>query len=251
MFCVLLVVWIRQPPAQRAFLSLLSAISLALACIPPLALIGVWGGLTAEGVRTNLSYQHFNATVGLNFVRPLTTALVIGVYALPALVFQGPQVQRLLPRFAVAAAVASLIAHALVPAPMLWCTGKQIVLCGMIDGGYWFVRDNWGGFALGISFAAAFLGFLGVICMSNAFLISQGAGSAGHAPTFAVFFLLFFTLGQVFVGGNIPFYERYVLQVAPMIGFVVASSGNFSIERALAGSLPLFVLGQQRLWRYI
>jgi hypothetical protein len=65
---------------------------------------------------------------------------------------------------------------------------------------------------------------------------------------FGLSFLTFFIVEQFFVGGNIPFYERYILQIAPILGIALGSSREFAVDRALIGSAPLILLGQYRLW---
>jgi len=39
-----------------------------------------------------------------------------------------------------------------------------------------------------------------------------------------LFVVLFFVLEQFGIGGNIPFYDRYVLQVAPFLGMIAFST---------------------------
>ena len=64
-------------------------------------------------------------------------------------------------------------------------------------------------------------------------------------------FVIFFLIEQFFVGGNIPFYERYILQIAPMLGLVLGGNRQFKVDRALIGSAPMIVYGLFRLWRTI
>jgi hypothetical protein len=40
---------------------------------------------------------------------------------------------------------------------------------------------------------------------------------------FAVLKVVFFTVEQLGVGGNVPFYDRYVLQIAPFLGIIAFS----------------------------
>lgn len=251
MLGILLVALRRLPSRARGPFCRLSIASMALALMPVVGLIALWGGMTAPSIRTNVSYQQFNADIGFSFVRPVTAAVLIGVYALPPLGLQRGHTLHRSARFSMAAAAASLILHALVPVQNLWCTGGQIVHCGMIDGAYWLIHRRSEILALAFSWSAMAAGCLGLIYLGHAFLNGSATGPPRHGPAFAVAFLLLFVLEQMFVGGSIPFYERYVLQVAPMIGFAIASGGGFSTSRAMAGSLPLVIFGQLRLWRYL
>jgi len=67
---------------------------------------------------------------------------------------------------------------------------------------------------------------------------------------FAVLVVLFFIAEQVGVGGNIPFYDRYMLQLGPflgVIGFWLFPSFTRSRILTLAG---LALLSYGMLWRY-
>jgi hypothetical protein len=62
---------------------------------------------------------------------------------------------------------------------------------------------------------------------------------------------VFFILEQVGVGGNIPFYDLYVLQIAPFLGVVAfAVYPRLKMSRMIPLAL-LWVVGQVTLWRYL
>jgi hypothetical protein len=69
------------------------------------------------------------------------------------------------------------------------------------------------------------------------------------AVLFSLFFLLFFVLEQFGIGGNIPFYDRYVLQVAPFFGIIAyATLPKLTTWRGIV--LALMVLfSHGLLWR--
>jgi hypothetical protein len=57
-------------------------------------------------------------------------------------------------------------------------------------------------------------------------------------------------LEQVGVGGNLLYYERYILQIAPFLGIIsFALFPKLTIPRGLV-VLALFALSQGMLWRY-
>jgi hypothetical protein len=70
------------------------------------------------------------------------------------------------------------------------------------------------------------------------------------AVVFAVLMVLFFIGEQFGVGGNGPFYDRYILQIAPFLGIIsFAALPQLSYERlGMLGAMS--VLNHVILWRY-
>jgi hypothetical protein len=67
---------------------------------------------------------------------------------------------------------------------------------------------------------------------------------------FALLVIVFFVAEQIGVGGNIPFYDRYVLQLAPFLGvlaFTVLPRLTTGRVLALAG---MSLLSHIMLWRF-
>jgi len=69
--------------------------------------------------------------------------------------------------------------------------------------------------------------------------------------TFSITFVLLFVLEQLFVGGNIPFYERYLFQIMPFICIVLFY--NVRTFKFIYFLFPLLslVIGQYMIWRYL
>jgi hypothetical protein len=67
---------------------------------------------------------------------------------------------------------------------------------------------------------------------------------------FALLSIIFFVAEQIGVGGNLPFYDRYVLQIAPFLGILAF----FLLPRLSAPRLfalaCLSVFSQFMLWRF-
>lgn len=224
------------------------AASLVVAVVPVLVLFWLWGGLTPRGMQTNLSEGGFSAKIGFGAVRPLTALLLIGIYTIPLLWLQSG---KLVDRGALFICSAlALVVVAAVPQDALWCIPGVQNVCGPVGGLEVYASSKAAALGLLYNVAASLVGFYGVFLLGQALLQSKFS-AADSMSVFAATFLLMFVIEQFFVGGNIPFYERYMLQVAPFIGLCVASRSNFSVVRALAGSLPLLVLGQHRLWKLI
>jgi hypothetical protein len=61
----------------------------------------------------------------------------------------------------------------------------------------------------------------------------------------------FFILEQVGVGGNIPFYDLYVLQIAPFLGVAAFAVYPKLQTSRLVPLVLLWVIGEVTLWRYL
>ena len=67
---------------------------------------------------------------------------------------------------------------------------------------------------------------------------------------FSVVLILFFCMEQIGVGGNVPFYDRYVFQIAPFLG-IIAFGLCPTLSRARVVMLAfLLVVSYGMLWRY-
>ena len=70
------------------------------------------------------------------------------------------------------------------------------------------------------------------------------------AVVFAALMVVFFIGEQVGVGGNAPFYDRYMLQIAPFLGIIsFAALPQLGYER-LGVLAAMSVLNHVILWRY-
>jgi len=68
---------------------------------------------------------------------------------------------------------------------------------------------------------------------------------------FALLTVLFFVGEQFGVGGNIPFYDRYILQLAPFLGLIAFFLiPKVSLPRA-AALMGMYLLSQEMLWRFL
>ncbi len=75
--------------------------------------------------------------------------------------------------------------------------------------------------------------------------------SSSPTVTFALLAIIFFIGEQFGVGGNIPFYDRYVLQVAPFLG-VIAFALLPSLSKArLVALIMLSFFSHVVVWRNV
>jgi hypothetical protein len=67
---------------------------------------------------------------------------------------------------------------------------------------------------------------------------------------FSLFVALFFIAEQIGVGGNLPFYDRYVLQLAPFLGIIAFFVLPRLTPLRLLALAALSVLSHIMLWRF-
>lgn len=218
-----------------------AVLSLLAACIPVLVLLFVWKNFSSPGMVAGVSYQGQQARVGLNFYRPLVTVFYIAVYLVP---FTFPAMFRLKSsrrRIALFLAVlgGGVITYFsslfLQPGPL----NSFILFSSRLPHGGTVL------FALAAVAAlynAAAVGFL---------LWDQRQEVLSCPPAlFSLLVVLFFIAEQIGVGGNLPFYDRYVLQLAPFLGIIAFSVlPSLTPPRLLALS-GLSVLSHVMLWRF-
>jgi hypothetical protein len=189
--------------------------SLLVAVIPMGLLILAWKGLSSPSIASGASYTQWKAAVGLNFTRPLTAIFAIAAWLIP-LTFPAMWHVRSVKRFiALCAALAAGVTAAhfrdslVQPGPL---HSLQKMASGVPHGEFLAIAG------LG---AAALYNSVAV-----AMLLIRNHSEIARVPAvvFSLFVLLFFVLEQFGIGGNIPFYDRYVLQVAPFLGIIAFSA---------------------------
>jgi hypothetical protein len=231
----------QRAPRNGLVLVLPTMVSLMAAILPILLLVLVWKGLSSPGMALGTSYRTWTASVGLNFHRPIVTAFYIALYSLP---FTFPAMLRLRPekrwRALMIAVLSSLgaapfMTTLLQPGPFNSLIGSlsheplgQSVFFGLVAG------------AIAYNFVA--------LCL----LIWEQRITVLSCPpvVFSVLVILFFVAEQFGIQGNILFYDRYVIQVAPFLGIIAFGLvPEINLARLLAlGAMS--VLGNGMLWRY-
>jgi len=100
------------------------------------------------------------------------------------------------------------------------------------------------------------VGVVGFIAVYNIWALGeliweQRSLIEASAPlVFALLAIIFFICEQFGVGGNIPFYDRYVLNIAPFLGLLAFSVlPRLTYPRLLALAVMSFA-GHVILWRY-
>jgi hypothetical protein len=234
--------WRRRNSRKTPVWAASMTFSLALAVVPVLLLLLVWKGLSSPGMVSGKSYGTWQSALGVSFLRPGVAVFYTLLYFVP---FTFPAMLRLRPAQSWPALVAALLGgisaaffglHFLQPGPF----------ASMVH-------------ALGRAPAAGsvFLCVVAAVTIYNAvalgvLLFEQRAIFFACPPAaFALLAVLFFVGEQAGVRGNIPFYDRYILQIAPFMGIVAfALLSRLTFPRLLAlGSLS--VVSHAMLWRYV
>jgi hypothetical protein len=215
--------------------------SLAAASIPLLLLIFVWHGLASPGMVSGASYTKWVAKVGFNALRPIVAAFYIALYAFPA-AFPAILEARFTQRWraglvaAVGGATTAYFFSTLVqPGPI-----KTFVeFLGRTRAGEHIV--------LGIITAVAIYNSICLGC-----LIREKWEMVRSCPpiVLALLVLAFFVVEQIGIGGNLPFYEIYILEVAPFLGVVAFGLLPKLTGPRVSALIFLSVISQGLLWRY-
>jgi hypothetical protein len=216
-------------------------LSLALATVPVLLLALIWKGISTPGMAAGTSYPNLKAAVGLNLSRPIVVAFYAAVYLVPitfpAMIQLRGSRRRLALLLAVfgGAAVTPFSSLFLQPGPL-----NSLIRFAS--------RLPQGGTALFAVIAMVAVYNATSVC---ALLWEQRQVISSCVPAvFALLVIVFFVAEQVGVGGNLPFYDRYVLQLAPFLGliaFTVLPRLTPARGFAFAG---LSALSHIMLWRF-
>lgn len=187
------------------------------------------------------SYDRWRASVGLNITRPIHAMFYLLMYAIP---FSFPcafWVDKQSRWISAAFGIAGGLACA--------ATGTYLLQWGPLRS----VALSLGRFPYGTEMVIALCGFLAVFNIVNVVLyVSKNPGpfSQPHV-VFSLLALAFFVFEQIGVGGNMQFYERYVLQVAPFLGMLAfALVPDYKGSRLLAATL-MVTSSNLMLWRYM
>jgi len=217
-------------------------LSTVIAIVPVLLLAVVWRGLSSPGMATGTSYQMmWKARVSLNFSRPIISAFYSAFYLVPLTFPATLRLKAAQRRQALVVALLGGIAAApfmtalLQPGPLrtLVRAASRIPSAGV-----------------------ALFGLIAAVTIFNAIALGQllweqRAIVLSSPPiAFALLTIIFFVGEQFGVGGNIPLYDRYLLQLAPFLGIVAF----FCLPRLICARLlalaGLFVVSNVMLWRY-
>lgn len=214
--------------------------SLCFSLVPILLLVLAWKGIANPSIESGAAYNGmYKAAAGLNPLRPLIALFCTSFYLL-WLTF--PLMFRVRP-------------------PRRWLLGLAI-LAGMAAGHWHESLLQPGPINTVVNLAARMLhgpalplGIIAALAAYNLMALLLTLWDAkdrllgSPAILFSVLAIVFFVGEQFAVGGNIPFYDRYVLQIAPFLG-VIAFAVLPSLNRMrLMALIALSFFSHVVVWR--
>lgn len=215
--------------------------SLVLAAAPVAALVLVWKGLSSPGIASGTSYSNWQANVGVNFVRPVVAAFYTAFYLL-LLAF--PAMSRVPAAWRRRALVIAIVGGA-ASAPF----AEEVLQPGPLHSFFGpLSRFPWAEMFL----FAVITGLTIYNLVAFGLLLHERKSTLLSNPplVMALYVIAFFVLEQFGVGGNLPLYERYLLQLAPVLGIVAFSALEKLGVTRLIMFLAMAAVGQVMLWRY-
>jgi hypothetical protein len=216
--------------------------SLAVAVIPVILLLLIWKGISSPGMEAGTADPNYQVGVGFAWLRPIQVifyaALYLVPYSFPAM--WGMRLARRWPALLGASAAgfaATYFRNSLVnPGPL----NSVIETASRIPAGatliFWLIASV-------TIYNAVAVGFL---------LWEERVRLRLCAPAIMALLVIFFFIAeQLGVGGNIPFYDRYILQLAPFLGLIgFWLFPKFTRSRILVIAV-MSVFSQVMLWRYL
>lgn len=228
---------------ERRRFVLSATLSFALSLVPVLLLVLVWKGIANPSIESGASYNMmYKASTGLNLTRPLIAALRVGVYLVP---FTFPLAMRVKSSYRWLMLAVSVVGGVLAA---YWT--ESLLQPGPLNTIVSVATRVFHNRALPFGLIAAFA-IYNALALGLAIWQERSLVWSSPLVAFSLLAILFFLGEQFGVGGNIPFYDRYVLQIAPFLG-VVAFAFQASLDRWRSLALiTLSFFSHFMLWRYI
>jgi hypothetical protein len=235
--------WIRVRQGQGDGFEWLSkaGIALLLGISPVIAMGLVWKGLTSPKMAEGSSLKGLKVSLGLNFSRPLIVAFYILVYLLP---FTFPAISSLKRSLRSCVLFIAILCGLTVnhfselflqPGPL-----NRIIQAGAR------IPHGSGVFLVLVTAAASYNGLAVLFSFWN----RRQRLMSCMPVAFSLLVVAFFVLEQLGVGGNVPFFDRYNMQIAPFLGILAfAMFPELTRSRAVVIS-SLSLVSHFMLWRF-
>jgi len=215
--------------------------SLTAAVLPVLLLVMIWKGFSSPGMATGTSYPLWKAKLGLSFLRPIIGAFYVSFYLLP-LTF--PAMSYIKPNHR-------------------WRVVAVALVGGVAAGYYSDSMLQWGPLRTAVHFLGrtttgqlVVFGLVAALTVYNAIAVALLLWDKRHTilscplALFALLTVIFFVAEQFGVGGNIPLYDRYLLQMAPFLGLIAFALFPRLTRARVAALTFMSLVSHIMLWRY-
>ncbi|WP_420149697.1 hypothetical protein [Spirosoma sp.] len=199
---------------------LLPYLFILISLLPLVGLIVLWGGLTPPSFN---KWSHLRSGVSFNVLRPVSTSAIIGVYIAPFVLLNVSWKSVLFKRTLLATLPIALLL-ALFQVNLFHTSSIGNVFSGPIEHSlaHMQVRSTLM-LRLGL-FLLYSLSFVSLACVIQRMtLVIRERDFTDKALIYSITFVGFFVASQAFIGGNHPFYERYLIHPWPFIGYILAA----------------------------
>ncbi|AUD04360.1 hypothetical protein [Spirosoma pollinicola] len=198
---------------------LLRYLFIAVGILPLVGLAIIWGGLTPPAFH---QWSKLRSGISFNTFRPLSTFILIGIYVAPiVLVNVYWKAKGLLRSVGIGVAVALILALVNVN---LFHDSSSVndVTSGPVEHTLaWLISRG------ELAYRAGLFMFYSLSFISMAVIIPwivdfvKAKDYSDKALVYSIAFVVLFVISQAFVGGNHPFFERYLTHPWPFLGYIL------------------------------
>jgi len=219
-------------------------IKYSLILLPIILLFLLWGGLTSPSLKSFASYTNVNTLVSFNPIRILPPIIYIGIYLGPLYLIhyglgKNKKTQLYFLIFASLIAIIFVLNN-----DYFYRLGNQEQGTGPLDSIGAKLNNNITlKTFLFLTYTSGFYFFIYLVNLLKSLINNP-------FQKFTLFFILFFVLENIGIGGNISFYERYILQLMPVFAISLILVNNFKKHLFILLTLT-FLIGQLMLWRHL
>jgi hypothetical protein len=219
---------------------------LLFAIAPLFILYTIWGSITPPLFNKGEVFRNSKIYLGVNLLRPLSALLYVGIYCFPFfLIFNPKLLIKKWPFWPIAFLVSFFVTYNV----YLWRLERVHTGTGLIDALVTFAYKINGTVGTLAYFISVCVAAMGVLLLIHKSLISLKT----HVSVIALFsytLVLFFIIQQSFVSGQTPFYDRYLIQIAPFLGLITFDAKIKFDYRLLSLVIIYLIIGQFILWRF-
>ena len=196
-------------------------VCIGVALLPLVGLIVLWGGLTPPLFH---QWSKLRSGISFNTLRPLSALALTGVYAAPFVLLNVAWASKLFLRTLLVVLPVALVLAVLQVNLFHDPSSVDDVTSGPVEHTLQLIqaRSDLGlAFGLFVVYSVSFLTIALVIQELLRLILAEGFADKGLV--FSVLFVAFFIASQAFVGGNHPFFERYLIHPWPFLGYILVA----------------------------
>ena len=196
-------------------------VCIGIALLPLVGLIVLWGGLTPPLFQ---QWSKLRSGISFNALRPLSALALTGMYAAPFVLLNVSWTSKLFLRTLLVVLLVALLLAALQINLFHDPSSVNDVTSGPIEHTLQLIQarsDLAFGAGLFVVYSMSFLTI--ALAIQQLFRLLRTEGFADRGLVFSVLFVAFFIGSQAFVGGNHPFFERYLIHPWPFLGYILVA----------------------------